>query len=312
MEDRLKPAAVAAASAPLSGEAGAVRGSWLRIATTLFKLRIGFAIVLSALAGAVVAGGGWPSAGDSLILGFAVLLSSAGAGASNHYFERDIDARMRRTRGRPFVTGDLQVSALWPLLFFAMMVGGGALAAARFGLASGAMVLAGALTYSLVYTLWLKRRTHWNIVIGGAAGSFAVFAGAASSGDMTSLPVLLLALVLLLWTPSHFWALAIAIAEDYRRAGVPMLPVTCGRRFAARCTFFNSILLVTAGVALAALQGGLLLWAGSLLGGGWLLWTGWRMLADPESNTLAMSAFRASLLQLSLLLLPMLLPAGGA
>lgn len=312
MEDRLSSAALAPApgATPLA-PAAIARSGWLRLAATLFKLRIAFAIVLSALAGAALAGPGWQAPADMLLLALAVLVSAAGAGASNHYFERDIDAHMRRTRGRPFVTGELRASLGWPLLFFAMMLGGGALAALRLGLASGLLVLAGALTYSLVYTLWLKRRTHWNIVIGGAAGSFAVLAGAASGGEMLSTEVLLLALVLLLWTPSHFWALAIAIVEDYRRAGVPMLPVTRGRAFAARCTFINSLLLVAASVALAAQIGGVLLWAGCAAGGGWMLWTSVQLLRQPESGKQAMAAFRASLLQLGLLLMPLLLPAGA-
>jgi protoheme IX farnesyltransferase len=311
VEDRLSTATLAPAPGASPLAPAAARSGWLRLAATLFKLRIAFAIVLSALAGAALAGPGWQAPADMLLLALAVLVSAAGAGASNHYFERDIDAHMRRTRGRPFVTGELRASAGWPLLFFSMMLGGGALAALRLGLGSGLLVLAGALTYSLVYTLWLKRRTHWNIVIGGAAGSFAVLAGAASGGEMLSAEVLLLALVLLLWTPSHFWALAIAIVEDYRRAGVPMLPVTRGRGFAARCTFINSLLLVAASVALAAHVGDALLWVGCATGGGWMLWTSARLLLQPESGKQAMAAFRASLLQLGLLLMPMLLPVGA-
>lgn len=288
------------------------RDGLLRLCATLFKLRIGFSIVLSAVAGALVALGSWPSAPDTAVLALGVLIASCGAGACNHYYERDIDALMHRTRGRPFVTGRVSHSLAWLVLFAAMMLGGSGLVAARFGWLSGSFVLAGALTYSLIYTVWLKRRTHWNIVIGGAAGSFAVLAGAAAVGDWTTPAVLLLTFVLLLWTPSHFWALAIAIAADYRRAGVPMLPVTLGRAAAARWTMVNSLLLVASGIGLAAVLAHPVVWAGTLLGGGWLLLTGWRMLRQPESNALAMSAFRASLVQLGLLLLALFFAYGFA
>lgn len=287
------------------------QSSVLRLLATLFKLRIGLAIAFSALAGALLAAGGWPSLADTSLLSLAVLVAAAGAGGCNHYFERDIDAVMRRTRGRPFVTGRLAHAPRWLVLFVAMMLGGSGLAALRFGWTSGALVLAGALTYSLVYTLWLKRRTHWNIVIGGLSGSFAVLAGGAAVDNLFAPAVLLLALVLFLWTPSHFWALAIAIVEDYRRAGVPMLPVSHGREVAARWTLANTALLAASGLALAAVLAQPLVWAGTLAGGGWLVWTGLRMLHDP-SATVAMSAFRASLVQLGLLLLAIFLTSGAS
>jgi heme o synthase len=301
-----------AALAPAAARLPVARDGLLRLAAALFKLRIAFSIVLSAVAGALVAQGAWPAGLDVVVLSLGVLLAAGGAGACNHYFERDIDTLMRRTRGRPFVTGQLRQAPGWLLLFGAMMLGGSALVALRFGAASGALVLAGALTYAVIYTLWLKRRTHWNIVIGGAAGSFAVLAGAAAFDAPTAPAVLLLAAVLFLWTPSHFWALAIAIADDYRRAGVPMLPVTHGRALAARWTFVNSLLLVASSLALAALLQHWLIWLGAAAGGSWLLWTGWRMLRRPDCLPLAMSAFRASLVQLGLLLLSLFLAYGFA
>ena len=283
----------------------------LALCSALFKLRIGFSIVLSAIAGLLLGLGAWPATIDTAILSFGVLTAAGGAGACNHYFESDIDALMRRTRGRPFVTGQIGHHKGWLLLFCAMMLGGSALVGVYFNPASGALVLAGALTYSVVYTLWLKRRTHWSIVVGGAAGSFAVLAGAAGAGRWDSAAVWWLAAVLFLWTPSHFWALAIAIVEDYRRAGIPMLPVTHGRRVAAHWTLVNSVLLVASSCALAWTLDHPLVWTASVLGGAWLLFTGQRMLRQPDSAALAMSAFRASLLQLGLLLLALFLAFGG-
>jgi heme o synthase len=273
----------------------------MALVATLFKLRIGFAIVLSALGGALLAAGSWPSPLDTLVLAFGVLLASSGAGACNHYFERDIDARMRRTRSRPFVSGVMDAGIRWPLLFAAMIFGGSALVGVWFNLLAGVMVACGALTYAVIYTLWLKRRTDWNIVVGGLAGSFAVWGGAAAYDGAGALSVTLLASVLFLWTPSHFWALAIAIADDYRRAGVPMLPVTRGVATAARWTLANTVLLAASGIALAWHLGSLLIWAAALLGAAHLLHTNLRMLRDPQP-AVAMKAFRASLIQLGLLL----------
>ena len=280
--------------------AAAVRPGWLRLCATLFKLRIGLAIVLSALAGAILAQGSWPAGGDTLLLGFAVLLASSGAAGCNHYFERDIDARMRRTRSRPFVSGRLTASVLWPTLFILMMLAGAGIAAWHFGWLSGSFVLAGGLTYAVVYTLWLKRRTHWNIVIGGLSGSWAVLAGAAAFGGMLEPTTWALAVVLFLWTPSHFWSLAIALVEDYRHAGVPMLPVVRGVHVASRWALLNALLLAAGALFLAAMLGDAVVLAGALLGGAWLCHTHLQLVRCP-TRPVAMTAFRASLIQLGLL-----------
>jgi heme o synthase len=294
--DSLPPPGQGAVALPVA----APRAGLLRLCATLFKLRIGFAIVLAALAGAVLAQGSWPAGAETLLLGFAVLLASSGAAGCNHYFERDIDARMRRTRTRPFVSGRLDTGAAWPVLFTVMMFAGAGIAAWHFGWASGLFVLAGALTYSVVYTLLLKRRTHWNIVIGGLSGSWAVLAGAAAFDALLAPAVLVLALVLFLWTPSHFWSLAIALVEDYRRAGVPMLPVVRGVAIASRWALINALLLAGSALALAAMLGSAFVWLGALLGGGWLCHTHRRLVRQP-TPPVAMAAFRASLIQLGLL-----------
>jgi protoheme IX farnesyltransferase len=294
--DTLPPAGQGAAALPIA----ATRSGLLKLCASLFKLRIGFAIMLSAFAGALLAHGDWPAGWDTLLLGFGVLVASSGAAGCNHYFERDIDAQMRRTRSRPFVSGRLSATRLWPVVFGAMMLLGSALVAWRFNVASGAFVLAGALTYSVVYTLWLKRRTHWNIVIGGLSGSWAVLAGAAAFDGTLGPAALLLAVVLFLWTPSHFWSLAIALVEDYRRAGVPMLPVVRGVAIASRWALINAALLAGSALLLAALLNDPFVWVGALLGGGWLLHTHRRLVRVP-TPPVAMAAFRASLIQLGLL-----------
>lgn len=277
------------------------RPGLLSIALTLFKVRIGTAITLSALGGAVRAGNGWPAAADTTLLALAVLLAASGAGAFNHYFDRDIDAVMGRTNKRPFVNGTLEAHLGWPVAFLGMIAAGSILAGWWFSPACGLFVAAGALTYALVYTVWLKRRNDWNIVIGGAAGSWAVLAGAAATGRVADMDVMLLAAVLFLWTPSHFWSLAIVIAEDYRRAGVPMLPVTRGIDTAVRWNLINTAMLVAATLWLTARSGSVLVWLLAGTGAAWLAWTTVQMARDPSPSK-AMTAFKASLIQLGLLL----------
>lgn len=277
------------------------RPGLLAIALSLFKIRIGAAITLSALGGAVLAGGGWPVAADTAVLALAVLLAASGAGAFNHYWDRDIDAVMGRTRKRPFVNGTLHAHRAWPVTFLAMIAAGSALGAWWFNPACGLFVAAGALTYALVYTVWLKRRNDWNIVIGGAAGSWAVLAGAAATGWIADPDVILLTAVLFLWTPSHFWSLAVVIADDYRRAGVPMLPVTRGIATAVRWNLVNTALLVGATLWLTARSGSVLVWLLAGTGAAWLAWTTLLMARDPSPSR-AMTAFKASLIQLGLLL----------
>ncbi|MDT8448951.1 MAG: heme o synthase [Wenzhouxiangellaceae bacterium] len=297
---RAQERADAALAVPARPEGAGVLAPARALVAT-FKFRIAFAIGLSALGGAVLAGGGWPAPWQAVVLLGSVLLASFGAAGCNHYLERALDRRMRRTRNRPFASGRLSGSPGWPVLFGAMIAAGSALALVQLGIASGLFVLAGALTYVVVYTAWLKPASDWNIVIGGAAGSFGVLAGAAAAGEFMQTPVLWLALVLLLWTPSHFWALAIALVDDYRRAGLPMLPVTRGVQAAARWTMINSLLLAGATLALGWTLASPLYWLLAGTGVFWLLVTNFDLLRDPGPRA-AMTAFFASLIQLGLLL----------
>src|SRR5437016_7780013 len=202
----------------------------IRMTCSLLKLRIAVAIAASALAGMAAATGPAISVAQASALALAVLGASGAAGAFNHYYERDLDRQMRRTRSRPFARGAFQPSLWWPISFLALLVASLALAAAANGLVSSLFVFLGSFTYGVVYTAWLKRRIAWNIVIGGLAGSFAVLAGAAAVDPTPQVVPVLLALVLFLWTPPHFWSLAAAKGDDYARAGVPMLPVTASQR----------------------------------------------------------------------------------
>ena len=289
----------------LHREAGRSRSATidgLRLLLSVFKLRIGVAIMLCTLAGAAAAPGPGIGPGALAVLALAVLLSSCAAGAFNQYAERDLDARMRRTRSRPFVTGRYSNAWFWPAGIVALLLGAVAAAALAANALAALFVFLGAFTYGVVYTLWLKRRTWLNIVIGGLAGSFAVLAGAAAvDPDLAPAPVIL-AVVLFLWTPPHFWSLAFAFGEDYRRAGVPMLPVVVGERIAARVILAHTVVLVAVSLLPLFFGMGWLYLAGAVAGGAVFLRGSLRLVRDP-GRARAMANFHASLAQLGLLLL---------
>ena len=274
-----------------------------RLFFDLFKLRIGLVIGFTAVAGAAVTPGpdlgGW----GYLMLALAVTSAAAAAGAFNQYVERDVDARMGRTCRRAFVTGRLVAGPRWLAVIFGIGLFGVALAGLAFGKASASYTFLGAFTYGFVYTIWLKRRTWWNIVIGGLAGSFAVLAGAAAvapDGAFGPLPVAF-AIILFLWTPPHFWSLAIAYRADYEAARIPMLPAVVGDARAARAVHAGAALLVASTLAPAFFGMGWLYLAAAIGGGGYLLWTS-AQLAQVPNRRRAMVNFHATLMQLSLLL----------
>jgi protoheme IX farnesyltransferase len=208
----------------------------------LLKPRVMSLVVFTALIGMVLA-----PVETSPVLAFAALLAIAvgagAAGALNMWFDADIDARMRRTMARPVAAGRIAADEA---LAFGLTLAVGAVA--FLGLVANP--LAAALLaftiffYAVVYTMWLKRTTPQNIVIGGAAGALPPVIGwAAVTGDV-GLPPLVLFLVIFLWTPPHFWALSLYKADEYARAGVPMLPVVKGAAATRRAIFGYSIALV--------------------------------------------------------------------
>lgn len=281
----------------------------LRITCTLLKLRIGIAIAASALAGVMAAEGSSLSLAQATALALAVLGASGAAGAFNHYYERDLDRRMTRTRSRPFASGLLRPSAWWPVSFAALLAASLVLAFAVGGLVSSLFVFCGAFTYGVVYTVWLKRRSVWNIVLGGLAGSFAVLAGAAAVNPEPQLFPVLLAVVLFLWTPPHFWSLAIANRADYAQAGVPMLPVVVGPKRAARTVLLCTTLLFIASLTPLAYGAGPVYGLGALAGGVHFVYKSWQLARRPEDRAAAMGSFFASLVQLSVLLVAACLDA---
>ena len=281
--------------------AGRVRLGLAREVLGLFKLRIGVMIMDTALVGMAVTPGPLPSLVQVLVLALSVLASSAAAGAFNQYVEVDTDRLMARTRNRAFVTGALPHSPLW-LVAIALLLAV-AVVSAWFVLnpMAALQTFLGAFFYGVVYTLWLKRRSWLNIVIGGLAGSFAVLAGAAAVNPQIGALPLLLALVLFLWTPPHFWSLAIANQADYAAAGVPMLPVVVGPERAARIVFHSTVALVVASLLPAFFGAGPIYLIGAAVGGAHFLHQAWHLARAPSRQT-AMASFFASLVQLSLLL----------
>ena len=275
---------------------------------SLLKLRIGMAIAASALAGIAAANGTalawWQTAG----LAAAVLGASGAAGGFNQYYERDLDRLMLRTRSRPFATGELQANWRWPVGFLALLAASLVLAAATGGTVAAAFVFLGAFTYGIVYTVWLKRRTVWNIVVGGLAGSFAVLAGAAAVDPGLQVFPVVLAIVLFLWTPPHFWSLAAAKGDDYVRAGVPMLPIAVPSYAWTLAILSHTIALVAISLVPLWFGQGLFYGLGAGCGGGIFLWKSIALYRNPTRQT-AMANFFASLLQLSLLIAGVLLNA---
>ncbi len=248
----------------------------------LMKLRIGFLIAISAMAGyAAVAN--QVDAWQLAVLFVAMLLGSSGSAVFNQFYDRDIDGLMPRTANRPLVMGSVQdaTRALW--FAGALLLTGCIIALLAFNWVVALHLFLGAFVYGVIYTVWLKRR-HWtNIIIGGAAGSFAVLAGAAAVDPGIWLLPALMAITLFLWTPSHFWALAILIKDDYARAGIPMLPVIAGDAACAKWILTNTVALFIS--ALLPLVFGQLGWIYAIVSMGFgvrFLWLNWKLVRDPS------------------------------
>ena len=283
----------------------------LRQYINLFKLRIGFVIMLAALGGMAITPGQPLPIWKILVLSLMVMMASAAAGAFNQYFERDIDAKMARTQNRPFVSGFFQYGPKWLVIIGLMLAVAVTSAAFAFNAMTALNIFLGAFTYAIVYTAWLKRRTWLNIVFGGLAGSFAVLAGAAAvDPSFGPLPVLL-ALVLFLWTPPHFWSLAIAIRDQYAAAGVPMLPVVKGDKKAARIILGHTILLVLVSLLPVFFGLGWIYLNGALLGGAYFIIKSVQLLNNPTKQA-AMANFFASLIQFSVLMIALMLEVNFA
>jgi heme o synthase len=210
---------------------------------TLTKPRIISLLLLTTVATMIVADGAFPPISTLLWTMLGGYLAAGGAGAINHYIDRERDARMVRTQGRPLVEGRIE-----PIHGLAFGITLGTLAtiqlAVTVNVLSAVLALAGLLGYVVVYTIWLKPLTPQNIVIGGAAGAMPPLVGWAAATGGLSIEALYPFGIVFLWTPPHFWALSLLISEDYARTGVPMLPVVKGEDATRRQIVLYAVILV--------------------------------------------------------------------
>jgi protoheme IX farnesyltransferase len=252
----------------------------------------------------IVAEGGMPSIWLILLTLIGGTLAAGGANTINCYIDRDIDRVMIRTQGRPLAAGTIEPERA---LLFGLGLGAAAFAILALGvnLLSAGLALGALAFYVFVYTIWLKRSTTQNIVIGGAAGAMPPLVGWAAVTGSLSWPALVLFAIIFLWTPPHFWALAMRYRNDYARAGVPMLPVVRGEDETARQIVIYSVVLVASTFVLVPVAGMGLLYivtAGAL--GAWFVWLALRLYRErtPES---CLALFLYSLAYLALLYVAM-------
>ena len=272
---------------------------------TLTKPPIISLLLVTAIGGMFLAqrhahGGGIPDLLTMLLVCIGGALGAGGANAVNHYLDHDIDALMTRTARRP-VPGH-RVRPRMALAF------GIALNAAAFAVLfvwvnplAAALTLSASLFYVLVYTLWLKRSTSQNIVIGGAAGSIPPAVGWVAITGSFDLPALYMFAIIFFWTPPHFWALSLLIQRDYEKAGVPMLPVIAGPQKTAENILAYSIVLIALTLVFAATRavGGIYIGAATILGAAFI-WGAWRLNRE-QTRPKARWLYLYSLLYLALL-----------
>ena len=265
------------------------------------KVRLGFLIMACAMAGIAMSPSSELASWQVLVLGLAVLVSSSVSGAFNQLYERNLDARMKRTRGRAFVTGKLQANWYWLTALALLLLLSLTAAALATNIEAAVYIFLGAFTYGIVYTVWLKTRTWMNIVVGGLAGSFAVMACAAATNATLAPAPLILAIVLFLWTPPHFWALAFACKKDYAAAGVPMLPVVVNDTISTGTILIHAIILVALSLVPVLYGMGWIYFIGALSGGAFFIYASIKLYLKPSVSE-AWRTFAASIVQLGLLL----------
>lgn len=275
----------------------------LQSIVVLFKLRVVILLVLSSLGGALLASGGTISPADLGLLLVTGVLSASGASAINQYLERSSDALMRRTHNRPLANGLISKPGiiLGVAIGFILLAIGLALNAGNPALA--VFLALGAAIYVGIYTVWLKPRTILNIVIGGAAGSCAVLSGSAAAGNWAEPGALVLSLLIFIWTPTHFWSLAMAFRDDYSRAGVPMLPTVISDRATAWWIALHTVATSVVALMLAVHpELGLVYFIPILITTIWTIKESTRLITNPEQQQ-AFKVFKLSNLYLGLVLI---------
>ena len=253
----------------------------------LLKPRVMSLVVFTGLVGLLLAPESMLHPFEAAVAVLCIAVAAGAAGAVNMWYDRDIDALMSRTADRPIPAGTVEPSealAFGIVLSVASVVTMTLVA----NLAAGALLAFSILFYVFVYTMWLKRRTAQNIVIGGAAGAFPPAIGWAAATGELSLAAIALFLVIFMWTPPHFWALALFRAGDYAKAGVPMLPVVAGKRETRRQILIYSVPMALLGVAPSFLgvTGPVYAVAAAVLGFVFVAgaWAVWRDGAHPDAD----------------------------
>ncbi|WP_424949767.1 heme o synthase [Deinococcus sp.] len=286
------------------------RATW-RDYLALTKPRVISLLLFTTVAAMFMAARGWPGLTLLIVVSLAGYASAGSAGVLNMVIDRDIDLKMARTATRPTSSGLIPMrdaalfgAALQLGSFAALWVWATPLAAW--------MSLAGFVTYVGVYTLWLKRRTWHNIVLGGAAGCFPPLVGwAAVTGDLNLFAWFLFAIIFF-WTPAHFWALALMIKEEYREVGIPMLPVVHGDRLTVAQVWLYSIYTVIISVLPFTFREVSWLYLGvAALSGGWLIRLAWRLYTPVMAGQAATRKMAVPLYLYSMLYLAILFLAGA-
>ncbi|QQP94539.1 heme o synthase [Lysobacter enzymogenes] len=289
----------------------------------LTKPRVVALIVFTAIVGMFMAVPGWPPARQSILGFLGIWLAASSAAAINQLLDSRIDAKMARTSWRPIVAG--QVTPRQALIFaLALAALSMTILVLWVNVITALLTFASLIGYAVVYTVYLKRATPQNIVIGGIAGAAPPLLGWAAvtgmQGEWDWAHALLLVLIIFVWTPPHFWALAIFRRADYARAMVPMLPVTHGVQYTRWQILFYTVLLVAVTVLpWAAGMSGLFYLGGALVLGAVFLYYAWKLM-DPPDELYAMKVFNYSIVYLMALfafllvdhwLLPALQPAAA-
>jgi len=266
----------------------------------LCKPKVVYLIVFTAVVGMFLAVPGWPPLSALLGGTLGIGLAASSAAAINHLLDQRIDAVMARTRGRPLPTGQLSVSQVLIFALILCVVSMTILVTWVNGL-TAVLTFFSLIGYAVIYTVWLKRATPQNIVIGGAAGAAPPVLGWTAVTGVVDPNALILFLIIYVWTPPHFWALAIHRRHDYAAVNIPMLPVTHGVGFTRWHILFYTILLVLV-TTLPYLTGmsGLLYLAGVTVLNLGFLWYAFRMLRDPDEG-LPMQTFGYSVIYLMVL-----------
>lgn len=272
---------------------------------TLTKPPIISLLLITAIGGMFLAAAGIPSLQILTLVCVGGALGAGGANAINHFLDQDIDALMSRTIKRPVPSNRIPPVAA---LIFGVALNAGAFFVLAYwvNLISAVLTLAATLFYVLVYTGWLKRNTPQNIVIGGAAGAIPPMVGWAAVTGSIDLPAVYLFTIIFFWTPPHFWALSLMIQDDYKAAGVPMLPVVAGEKRTTQNIFIYSLALVGLTLLFSFSNAVGLIYLGSAATlGAYFIYLAWKLLQDYNVRN-AKYLYLFSLLYLALLFAVML------